>query len=295
MSGRRTETSACVAPMDLEEACSEVAMPQGTLNPDGATFAVVPNIARIRNFWLNGDRHEAGDREMARRIELCCPHIPYLVRAQRSLVQRQVRYLAEQGVTQFLDLGSGLPDQGYVHHVAQEVDPACRVVYVDADDSLAADSAELLEGSANTRFVVADCRDVAGVLDHRDVRAVLDPATPFAVLMTELLLHVPDSEDPEGLVSSWVAAMPPGSYLAVSHFGEDAQVLKGFRIFESLRFGRFPEVSLRSQERVAKLFTGLDLVEPGVVPAPLWRPGPDEETVRNPNEVRMYAGVGRKS
>lgn len=271
-----------------------MAMPQGALNPDGPADAVLPNIARIRNFWLGGANHGEADREMAGQIELCAPYIPYLVRAQRALVRRQVRCLVEQGVTQFLDLGSGLPDEGYVHHTAQALNPECRVAYVDVDSTIAGDSAELLSGSVGTRFVVADCRDVEGVLRHDDVRAVLDPAQPFAVLMTELLLHVPDSDGADEFVASWVDALPSGGYLAISHFGEDEQVLKGLRLFEHLRFGRFPEVSLRSLERVAEFFAGLDLVESGVVPAPLWRPEPDEEDVRNPGEVRMFAGLGRK-
>ncbi|WP_232285257.1 SAM-dependent methyltransferase [Saccharomonospora xinjiangensis] len=178
--------------------------------------------------------------------------------------------------------------------MAQEVNPACRVVYVDLDATLAADAEELLAGTSGARFVVADCRDVDAVLDHPVVREVLDPARPFAVLMTELLLHVPDSERPEELVSAWVEAMPGGSHLVISHFGEDEDVLAGFRIFERLRFGRFPEVSLRPRQRVAEFFAGLDLVEPGVVPAPLWRPGPGDETVLNPEDVRMFAGIGRK-
>jgi hypothetical protein len=273
-----------------------VAMPRGALNPDGPSGAVLPNIARIRNFWLGGANHGEADREMADQIGVCAPYIPYLVRKQRELVRRQVRFLVEEGVTQFLDLGSGLPDEGYVHHVAQAADPECRVAYVDADPSIAGDSKELLEGSVGTRFVVADCRDVEGVLSHDDVRAVLDPTRPFAVLMTELLLHIPDSEGADEFVASWVDALPSGGYLAISHFGEDEQVLEGLRLFENLRVGRFPEVSLRSRERVAQFFAGLDLVEPGVVPAPLWRPDPgDDEDLRNPDEVRMFAGIGRKS
>ncbi|CAM2906844.1 SAM-dependent methyltransferase [Saccharomonospora xinjiangensis] len=263
-------------------------------HPEPPGGAVAPNIARIRNFWLGGNHYSESDRALAERIELCGPHIPYLVRAQRALVRRQVRYLAEQGVDQFLDLGSGLPDLGYVHHVAQELNPACRVGYVDLDATLAADAEELLAGTSGARFVVADCRDIGAVLDHPVVREVLDPARPFAVLMTELLLHVPDSERPEELVAAWVEAMPSGSHLVISHFGEDEDVLAGFRIFERLKFGRFPEVSLRPRQRVAEFFAGLDLVEPGVVPAPLWRPGPDDETVLNPEDVRMFAGVGRK-
>ncbi|OQO89881.1 hypothetical protein B1813_18725 [Saccharomonospora piscinae] len=267
-------------------------VPQGAPKPDNLGV-VLPNIARIRDYWLDGDHHDDTDREMAQRIELCGPHVPYLVRAQRALVRRQVGFLVEQGVTQFLDLGSGLPTGDYVHQVATAADPASRVVYVDIDPSIEADSLELIAGAENTAFVVADCRDVRGVLDHPDVSAVLDSSRPFAVLMTELLLHVPDGEDPDGLVSSYVDVLPEGSYLALSHFGEDAQVLSGFQIFEGLRFGQFPAVSLRSRERVESFFTGLDLVEPGVVPVPLWRPEPGDEVVRNPSEVRMYTGLAR--
>src|SRR5690606_41994401 len=107
-----------------------------------------------------------------------------------------------------------------------------------------------------------------------EVRASGDASRPFAVLMTELLLHIPAEEDPAGLVASYVDAMPSGSYLAISHFGEDDRVLEGFQIFEGLRFGRFPAVSLRSREQVEKLFAGLDLVDPGVVQVPLCRPEP---------------------
>lgn len=271
-----------------------MAVPQQAADSGGPDSPVLPNIARIRNFWLNGSRHNDDDREMAQRIELCGPHIPYLVRAQRSLVRRQVRYLVTHGITQFLDLGSGLPESDYVHHVAQRLDPTCRVVYVDVDASIETDSKELVAGADNTAFVVADCRDVDGVLEHPEVRAICDTSRPFAVLMTELLLHIPDEEDPAGLVASYVDAMPSGSYLAISHFGEDDRVLEGFQIFEGLRFGRFPAVSLRSREQVEKLFAGLALVDPGVVPVPLWRPEPDDEVLRNPSEVRMYTGLGRK-
>ncbi|WP_298183296.1 SAM-dependent methyltransferase [Saccharomonospora sp.] len=272
-----------------------MAVPHQTPGSDSPDSSVLPNIARIRNFWLNGSRHNDDDREMAQRIELCGPHIPYLVRAQRSLVRRQVRHLFASGITQFLDLGSGLPECDYVHHVVQALDPECRVAYVDFDASLEADSKELVADADNTAFVVADCRDVDGVLGHPEVRAVFDPSRPFAVLMTELLLHVPDEADPAGLVASYVDAMPSGSYLAISHFGEDDQVLEGFQIFEGLRFGRFPAVNLRSREQVGKLFDGLDLVAPGVVPVPLWHPEPDDEVLRNPSEVRMYTGLARKN
>lgn len=269
-------------------------MPEAASDPDSPRSAVLPNIARIRDHWLNGGRHTDADCAMAQQIELCAPYIPYLVRAQRSLVRRQVRYLIEHGVTQFLDLGSGLPDGEYVHHVAQRANPASRVIYVDCDSSIEADSRALIADADNTAFVVTDCRDVDGVLNHPDVRAQCDLAQPFAVLMTELLLHIPDGEDPDALVAAYSDALPSGGYLAISHFGEDEQVLEGFQIFEKLRFGRFPAVSLRSAERVAEFFTGLDLVDPGVVPLPLWRPRPDDEPVRNPNEVRLYAGLARK-
>ncbi|WP_341869020.1 SAM-dependent methyltransferase [Saccharomonospora piscinae] len=120
-------------------------VPQGAPKPDNLGV-VLPNIARIRDYWLDGDHHDDTDREMAQRIELCGPHVPYLVRAQRALVRRQVGFLVEQGVTQFLDLGSGLPTGDYVHQVATAADPASRVVYVDIDPSIEADSLELIAG-----------------------------------------------------------------------------------------------------------------------------------------------------
>ncbi|WP_007026826.1 SAM-dependent methyltransferase [Saccharomonospora iraqiensis] len=266
-------------------------LPIGATDPDPS---VAPNIARIRDYWVEGTNHTEQDRRLAQRIELCAPHIPYLVRAQRSLVRRMVRHLMRAGVTQFLDLGSGLPNAHYVHHVAHAEDPRARVVYVDADTSIEADSRALLDGTDNTAFVVADVRRPAELLAHPGVTALIDPDRPVAILMIELLLHIPDADDPAGLVRSYVDALPSGGHLALSHFGEDDQVLAGFRIFEGLRFGQWPAVSLRSRDTLESFFDGLDLVEPGVVPVPLWRPDSEDEVDRNPERVRMYAGLGRK-
>ncbi len=266
----------------------------GLPTPAQPDRSVVPNIARIRDYWVGGDHHTETDVELAQRIELCAPHVPYLVRAQRSLVRRMVGHLVARGVTQFLDLGSGLPNAGYVHDVARAADPASRVVYVDADPSLDADARALLDGVPGTAFVGADVRRPAEVLGHPDLTRVLDLDRPVAVLMIELLLHVPDGEDPAGLVASYVDATVSGSHLALSHFGEDDEVLAGFELFEQLRFGQWPAVNLRPRETLEHYLAGLELVEPGVVPVPLWRPDSEDEAVRNPEKARVYAGLGRK-
>lgn len=268
-----------------------MALPTG---PAGQYGSLRPNIARIRDCWVNGEHHTAGDQELAQHIELVAPHVPYLVRAQRSLVRRMVRYLVDQGVTQFLDLGSGLPNRGYVHDIAQAADPNCHVLYVDAEPSLEADSLKLLAGNDQAAFVTADAREPARLFELPDFRRLINLDEPVAVLMIELLLHIPDGDDPASLVASYVDAVCPGSYLAISHFGEDEQILAGFQLFERMMFGEWPQMNLRSKDAVAGFFAGLEFVEPGLVPVPLWRPDSEDEIDRNPERVEVYAGLARK-
>lgn len=260
----------------------------------GRRGSVHLNIARVRDYWLGGTHHTDDDRVHARQIELVAPHIPYLVRAQHSLIGRLVRFLVSQGVTQFLDLGSGLPLEGSVHRIAQDEDPRCRVLYVDADPAIVADGRQLLGDNNQVAFVTADVRNAETVFATPEFTELIDPAQPVGVLMIELLLHIPDADDPAGIVTSFVDAMCPGSYLALAHFGPDEQILAGFQLFEQMMFGSPPQVNLRSPEELIRFFSGLELVDPGLVPVPLWRPEPEDELGRNPEKVRMYAGLARK-
>lgn len=252
------------------------------------------SIASIRDYWLGGRHHSEVDREFADRIAIVVPHIPYLVRAERALLGRMVRYLVGQGVRQFLDLGSGMPTLGHVHEIAQGVDPTARVVYVDTDPGVVAYAGELLAGNEHAALVNADIRDPSRVLNAPQTRQLLDLAEPTAVLVISTLQHIPDSDDPIQVISAYRDALGSGGYLAVSHFGPDEHLIAGEKLFDQMNLGVRPDVSLRDQKSLKMLFAGLELVPPGIVPIVLWRPDPDDDLGRNPDKHPIFAGLGRK-
>lgn len=251
-------------------------------------------MARINDHWLEGACHGQTDREYAERISVCAPHIPWLVRASRQLVGRMVRYLIDQGVRQFLDLGSGIPADRHVHEVAQEADPGARVVYVDLDPSVAADGRRLLEHNDRAAFLEADIRDPDGIFHHPEFESLIDLDQPVGVLIIETLLYLPDADDPAGLVAAYREKLPSGSYLGMSHCGEDDQLRAGLEIFSKM-FGAPPAVTLREREEFKTFFGGLELVDPGVVQVTLWNPLTEDDIGRNPELAHMYAGMGRKN
>lgn len=253
-----------------------------------------PCIARINDFWLEGVHNGPEDREYARRIELCAPHLPYLVRASRALIGRMVRTLLGKGVRQFVDLGSGIPTQGHVHEVALAAAPESRVVYVDADPGVVADGRQVLEGLDQVAYLGSDIRDHEAVLTDPAVRALIDFTEPVALLLIETLLYLPDSEDPAGLVRSYVDSLPTGSYLGMTHCGQNSQLNAGLNMFSRM-FGTPPMVTLREPEELKAMFGTLELVDPGVVPVLLWNPETGEDLGHNPEAAHLYAGLGRKS
>lgn len=253
-----------------------------------------PSIAGIHDYWLGGQHHSALDRDFADRIAIVVPHIPYLVRAERALLGRMVCYLVGQGVRQFLDLGSGVPSVGHVHEIAQGIDPASRVVYVDTDPGVVACGGQLLAGNKHAALVNADIREPSQVLNAPETRRLLDLGEPTAVLAISTLQHIPDSDDPVGMIAAYRDAMCSGSYLAVSHFGPDEHLVAGEKLFDQMNLGIRPQVTLRDQDSVATLFSGLELVSPGVVPMVLWRPDPDDDIGRNSERHPICAGLGRK-
>lgn len=244
-------------------------------------------IARIRDCWLEGTHHTSAHQELGEHILVCAPHLPYLVRAQRLLLGRMVRYLVEQGVTQFLDLGAGVPADGHVHEIA----PDAKVVYVDIDASLAADGREMLAEFPNATYVRADIRRPGDVLGAPETQRLLDLSRPVAVLLFETLLHIPDGDRPEQMVADYITALSSGSFVGISHFSQNEELESGLNIFSKM-FGAPPAVTLRSPEQQARFFTGLEMVEPGLVQVPLWRP--EHNIDRNPQLAQVYAGLGRK-
>jgi hypothetical protein len=252
-----------------------------------------PNISRIRDYWLDGEHHTEIDRGFGDRIAVCAPHLPYLVRIQRALTRRLVHYAIEAGVRQFLDLGSGVPAGGNVHEVAQEIDPACRVVYVDFDPGIAREGSSLLAGNTRTAYLQADIREPAQILEAPELRALLDLAEPVAVLMIETLLHIPDSDDPVAMASAYTEPLCSGSLLAIAHFSPSEELTTGLGMFDRM-FGVPPSVNLRYPDQIESFFSGLELVAPGIVPAPLWHPASEDDVARNPELAQVHVGLGRK-
>lgn len=252
-------------------------------------------IARVRDLWLEGTYdHTPAGLDFADHVLIVAPHIPHLVRAQRALLRRMVRYLLGQGVKQFLDLGSGIPTCGHVHEIARSIDPEYRVVYVDSDPGIAEDGRALLAGNDRATYLCADIRRTTDVLEARETRQLIDFDQPVAVLLIETLLHIPDTDDPNGMVAGYVDVLSSGSFLGISHFNNTEAIEAGFNMFARM-FGSIPRVFLRDRARQAEFFTGLEMIHPGIVPLQLWQPGPNDIIDRNPELTDVYAGLGRKA
>ncbi|MFG2002147.1 SAM-dependent methyltransferase [Spirillospora sp. NPDC048911] len=253
----------------------------------------VPNIARMYDYYLGGKDHYQVDRERAEEALVADPTLLTLIRENRAFLGRAVRYLAEQGIDQFLDIGTGLPTQQNVHQIAHSVNPAARVVYVDYDEQVVAHGRALLAESRETRMVQADLRRPQEILDHPDVNRMLDFSKPVALLLVATLHFIPDEDDPHGIMAQLRDALAPGSHLALTHASADGVPDVVAKVVEVYKRTSAPGTP-RTQDQVTGLFGDFGMLDPGLVWAPLWRPGRPvslEEAVR----VWFYAGVGRKS
>jgi hypothetical protein len=252
-----------------------------------------PSAARVYDFYLGGFHNFAADREMGRQAVRMWPELPEIMRANRGFLRRAVEFLAAAGVRQFLDLGSGIPTVGNVHEVAQRAAPDARVVYVDNDPVAVEHARAILAGNDLTAVVQADLRDPDSVLADPTVRSRLDLSRPTAVLMVAVLHFIPDADDPAGLVSRFRDAIPAGSYLALSHAtaGEQADRAAEHR---GLYQRTATPMTMRTSDQVERFFAGWELVPPGVVYLPQWRPEPGGPAVERPERMPGLAGVGRK-
>ncbi|TMR14651.1 SAM-dependent methyltransferase [Nonomuraea turkmeniaca] len=258
-----------------------------------------PSVARVYDFMLGGKDNFEADRQMARLAFKVAPDAPEAARANREFLARVVRYLAgEAGIRQFLDIGSGLPTQGNVHEIAHTVAPGAHVVYVDHDPIVLVHGRALLAVDDTTTVVEADLKDPEAILGHPDVTRLIDFTKPVALLMFAILHHLADHEDPGGVTARLVERLPPGSYLAVSHFhnpGEahpevSRQAYAVEKIFnETLGTGRW-----RTREEILAYFDGLELVEPGLVPLPEWRPEAEDRAEPGITYHTFVGAVARK-
>lgn len=252
----------------------------------------VPHSARIWNYWLGGRDNYAVDREAGDQYMEVFPGIVEIARADRAFLGRAVRYLVgERGVRQLLDVGTGLPTAANTHEVAQRVDPFCQVVYVDNDPLVLAHARALLTSTpeGRTEYIDADMREPDGLL--RAAASLLDFSQPVALMFMGVLGHITDYGEARSIVSRLLEALPSGSYLTLNDGTNTSRELNDAqRLYNDS--GAVP-YHLRSPEQIEGFFSGLELVEPGVVSVPFWRPEPTPGGP--PMEIPQFGGVGRKA
>jgi SAM-dependent methyltransferase len=240
--------------------------------------------ARIYDHLLGGKDNFEVDRDAAEKVARAVPTARAEVAANRAFLRRVVAYAAGQGVSQFLDIGTGIPAVGPTHEIAQRVNPEARVAYVDNDPIVLAHSRALLSSTDRTFTIQADVREPDAILGHPVVRTMLDFERPIALMFVGLLYFVDDDEDPWSLVARYRDALAPGSHLLLSHVVDTPQTREAAKAYESATSRLTP----RSAERIEALFDGWTVVEPGIVPVHDWRPDGGEAVADH-----VVGGVGR--
>jgi S-adenosyl methyltransferase len=252
----------------------------------------VAHIARVYDYWLGGKDNFAADRAAGDQAIKAFPNIPLSARANRAYQARVVRFLAgEVGIRQFLDIGTGIPTANHTHQVAQSVAPASRVVYVDNDPIVLSHARALLAShpAGATDYVDSDLRDPQKILDGAE--RLLDFSRPTAVMLMAILQHIGDEHDPYAIVATLMDAVPPGSYLALSHPASDIDAEAMAKMAIVLNQMIAEKVTFRDRAAVSGFFAGLEVVEPGLVQASKWRPASEIEAA---SPAALWAGVARK-
>jgi hypothetical protein len=252
------------------------------------------NVARVYDALLGGTHNFAVDQEVASTLAEIVPTVRDGARANRAFLGRAVRFLAGAGIRQFLDIGSGVPTEGNVHEVARVAAPGSRVVYVDADPVAIAHGRAILAGEENATVVEADLREPEAILDHPEVARLIDFDRPVGLLLIAVLHFIRDEDKPGDLVNRLARALVPGSYLAISHTTFDEQTASAVETVRRLYTRAAAPVLPRGHAAIQAFFDGFDLVEPGVVFNPRWRPDGAGPFTHLPERSWMYAGVGRK-
>jgi hypothetical protein len=253
----------------------------------------VAHIARVYDYWLGGKDNFEADRIAGEAALAAYPDLVSSVRANRAFLARGVRFLAgEAGVRQFLDIGTGIPSANNTHEVAQDVAPASRVMYVDNDPIVLAHARALLVGrpEGTTDYLDADLRETEKILDQ--ARGLLDFSQPVAVMLVAVLHLIGPEDHPHSIVSQLMDAVPPGSYLLLSHVASDIEPEKMAEMGKRLNRLLAQKGFYRNQAEVTQFFTGLELLEPGVVPVQHWRQDSEIEGARR---AAMWGGVARKN
>jgi SAM-dependent methyltransferase len=253
-----------------------------------------PSTARMYDYYLGGKDNYPADREAAEEVMAMMPPgtIKTAALQNRMFLGRAVRYLARQGIRQFLDIGTGLPTMGNVHEVAQETAPGCGVVYVDHDPVVLAHGRDMLKGVSRAAIIGYDLRQPDAILADYELREHLDLSQPVALLLIAVLHFIKDAEDPGAILARLMGALAPGSYLVISHATADSfqELDEAIQVYD----GASSSMHNRTRAQVQALFTGLDLIDPGVVWLPQWHPDSGTGLADDPGRSLCWCGAARK-
>jgi S-adenosyl methyltransferase len=251
----------------------------------------VTHIARVYDYWLGGKDNFAADRVMGERTLQAYPNLVFSVRANRAFLARTVRFLAGQGIRQFLDIGTGIPTANNTHEVAQHIAPESRIVYVDNDPVVLSHAKALLKSTPEgaCAYIDADLRDPDTIL--AGAAETLDFGQPIAVMLIAVMHFVGDDAEASAIMNRLTGASVPGSYVALSHAASDIDAEQMAEMVRRLNEATAEKTTLRDRAGVTRLFNGLDLVEPGVIRAAEWRPDTDLEAA---SPAALWGGVARK-
>jgi hypothetical protein len=249
----------------------------------------------VYDYWLGGTHNFLADQDAGRAVLAVDANVGAIARANRAFLGRAVRFLAASGIRQFLDIGSGIPTQGNVHEIAQQAAPGSRVVYVDTDPIAVAHSEAILAANQHATIINADLREPEKILAHPGTRSMIDFARPTGLLLSAVLHFIGDADDPWRIQAKLRKAVAPGSYIVVSHATDEgntaaAQVTAAVYKRSIPAAGRF-----RSRPEILRFFDGFDLVDPGLVNVPLWRPDSADDMPADPGSIWFLGGVGSMS
>jgi SAM-dependent methyltransferase len=255
----------------------------------------VAHPARRYNYWLGGKDHFAADRESGDLLARAFPTARVAARENRDFLRRTVRFLAEAGIRQFLDIGTGLPVPDNTHEIAQRIAPQARVLYVDNDPIVMTHARALSVGTpeGRTDYLEADLRDPDRILAGEELRAVLDLSQPVGLLLVAVLHFIHDDEQAVAIVNRLLGALPAGSYLVASNLTLDYAPPEQIAKHEELLASGRTDARARDRAEFGRFFAGLDLVEPGIVAVSDWRPTAEEFERPAASDVAIYGAVGR--
>lgn len=253
------------------------------------------NIARYYDYLLGGYHNFEIDRRVGDMVINTCPDVRLGALANRAFLRRSVKFLCQQGIDQYLDIGSGIPTSGNVHEIAQRINPSAHIVYVDIDPIAVIHSQAILKDNPNAAVIQEDIHNIEAILKHPSFTGLIDLHRPLGVFMVSVLHFVKDDGQLLEILRILKTSLVPGSYLVVSHYSEEGAPSETVAQINKLSAGAgSPSVS-RNLTEVSRLFDGYELVEPGVVRIPLWHPeGPDDILMEQPERALGFVGIGRK-